>query len=138
MTRITLAALALTAGLIATPAFADEHKHADEGQKVTPKLVKELSDIPGKEAMVLTVELAPGYVSKAHRHDAHTFVYMLEGEVDMQVAGGPLTHLKPGDTFYENPADVHTVATNTSSSNSAKFLVVFVKNKGAPPVLPAK
>ncbi|HVY07780.1 MAG TPA: cupin domain-containing protein [Burkholderiales bacterium] len=135
MIRIALTAVAFAA-FVAGPAFADEHKH-DDGQKITPKLVQDLADIPGKEAMVLTVEVAPGYVSKAHRHEAHTFVYMLEGEVDMQVAGGPLAHLKPGDTFYENPKDVHTVATNTSKTSPAKFLVVFVKNKGAPPVLPA-
>jgi quercetin dioxygenase-like cupin family protein len=132
MNRFSLLVFALAASLVALPAFADD------GQKITPKLVKDLTDIPGKEAMMLTVELAPGYVSKAHRHDAHTFVYMLEGECDMQVGGGPLTHLKPGDTFYESPTDVHTVATNTSKTEAAKFLVVFVKKKGAPPVLPPK
>ena len=132
MNRLSFATLTLAASLVAVPAFADD------GQKITPKLVKELTDIPGKEAMMLTVELAPGYVSQAHRHDAHTFVYVLEGEVDMQVGGGPLTHLKPGDTFYESPTDVHTVATNTSKTAPTKFLVVFVKNKGAPPVLPPK
>ncbi len=68
MTRFLFTVLALAAALVAAPACADD------GQKVTPKLVKDLTDIPGKEAMILTVELAPGYVSKAHRHDAHTFV----------------------------------------------------------------
>lgn len=134
--RMTAVAV-LAASLMTFPALADEHKHGGE-VKVTPKFATELGDLPGKEGMVITVEFPPGHVSEAHRHDAHTFVYVLEGSIDMQVAGGELKHLKPGDVFYENPKDIHSVATNTSKTKPAKFLVVFVKNKGAPPVLPAK
>lgn len=134
--KFRMNAIALAAGLLAAPAFADEHKHAEV--KVTPKFATELADLPGKEGLMITVEFPPGHVSEAHRHEAHTFVYVLEGNIDMQVAGGELKHLKPGDAFYENPQDVHSVATNTSKTKPAKILVVFVKNKGAPPVLPAK
>lgn len=136
--KFRMTAFALAASLLAAPAFADEHKHAGGEIKVTPKFATELSDLPGKEGMVITVEFPPGHVSEAHRHEAHTFVYVLEGNIDMQVAGGELKHLKPGDVFYENPNDVHSIATNTSKTKPAKFLVMFVKNKGAPPVLPAK
>lgn len=132
--RITTLTLAVT--LLAAPVLADEHKHGEV--KVTPKFATEFADLPGKEGLMITVEFPPGHVSEAHRHDAHTFVYVLEGSIDMQVAGGELMHLKPGDVFYENPDDVHTVATNTSKTKPAKILVVFVKNKGTPPVLPAK
>ena len=130
-------ALALATAILAAPASGDEHNHGGE-VKVTPRFATELADLPGKEGLVITVDFPPGHVSDAHRHEAHTFVYVLQGNIDMQVAGGELKHLKPGDVFYENPNDVHTVATNTSKTKPAKILVVFVKNKGAPPVLPAK
>lgn len=87
---------------------------------------------------MVTVEFPPGHVSAPHRHEAHTFVYVLEGSIDMQVEGGELKHLKPGDVFYENPRDIHSVSTNASKTKPAKILVVFVKNKGVAPVLPAK
>jgi len=87
---------------------------------------------------MLTVEYAPGTASTAHRHEAHVFVYVLSGSVVMQVEGGKAVTLKAGDTFYETPADVHTVSRNASKTKPAKFLVFVVKDKGKPPVLPAK
>jgi quercetin dioxygenase-like cupin family protein len=126
------------ASLFSGLAFADEHKATSGDIKITPIFATELADLPGKEGMMLTVELPPGHASEAHRHEAHTFVYVLEGEIEMQVAGGELKNLKPGEAFYENPKDIHTVARNASKTKPAKFLVVFVKNTGAPPVLPAK
>lgn len=136
--KVRFTALALTSALLTAPAFADEPKQGGKEVKITPKFATELADLPGKEGLVITVEFPPGHVSDAHRHDAHTFVYVLKGNIDMQVAGGQLQHLKAGDVFYENPNDVHTVATNTSKTKPATILVMFVKNKGAPPVLPAK
>lgn len=134
--KLRMTTLALAATLLAAPTFADEH--AAGAVKITPKFATDLSDLPGKEGLVIIVEFPPGHVSDAHRHDAHTFVYVLEGNIDMQVAGGELKRLQPGDTFYESPSDVHTVATNPSQTKPAKILVTFVKNKGAPPVLPPK
>lgn len=135
-TRMT--ALALAATLFTLPALADEHKHGGNDVKVTPRFATDLADLPGKEGVMITVEFPPGHVSTPHRHEAHTFVYVLEGNIDMQVKGGELKHLKPGDVFYENPQDIHSVATNASKTKPAKILVVFVKNKGVAPVLPAK
>jgi len=106
--------------------------------KVTPLMTKELSDIAGKEGMLVTVEYAPGAASTEHRHNAHVFVYVLEGSVVMQVKGGSPVTLGPGQTFHESPSDVHTVSKNASATKPAKFLVFFVKDKGAPPTVPAK
>ncbi len=105
-------------------------------QKVTPLITKDLG-VAGKEGTMLTVEYAPGASSKAHRHNAHTFVYVLEGSIVMQVHGGKEMTLGPGDTFYESPDDIHTVSKNASSTKPAKFLVFFVKEKGAPASVPA-
>lgn len=106
--------------------------------KVTPLMTKELADIPGREALMVTVQYAPGQSSAVHRHNAHTFVYVLEGSVMMQVKGGAPVTLTPGQTFYEGPEDIHVVSRNASTTRPAKFLVLFVKMKGAPVSLPAQ
>jgi quercetin dioxygenase-like cupin family protein len=111
---------------------------AAQEAKVTPLMTKQLSDIAGKEGAMVTVEYAPGASSAEHRHNAHTFVYVLEGSVVMQVKGGKEVTLGPGQTFYESPDDVHTVSRNASTTKPAKFLVVFVKQAGAPATLPSK
>lgn len=104
--------------------------------KIYPLLTKDLAGLEGKEGVMLTVEYAPGAASTGHRHNAHTFVYVLEGSIVMQVKGGPEVTLGPGQTFYESPADIHTVSKNASATRPAKFLVVFVKEKGAPASVP--
>lgn len=105
---------------------------------VTPIMQKNLPDIPGKEVFMISVEYPPGSVDPIHRHNAHAFVYVLEGSIVMQVRGGKEVTLTPGQTFYEGPHDVHTVGRNASDTKPAKFLVVFLKNKGAPVLVPAK
>ena len=104
---------------------------------VTPLMTKELADLPGKESLMITVQYGPGQSSTVHRHNAHTFVYVLEGSVVMQVKGGEQVTLSPGQPFYEGPDDIHTVSRNASTTKPAKFLVLFVKNKGAPVTVPA-
>src|SRR5882724_10735612 len=111
---------------------------AAQGAKVTPLMAKDLTEIAGKEATMSTVEYAPGASSAAHRHNAHTFVYVLEGSVVMQVNGGKEVTLGPGQTFYESPEDVHTVSRNASATQPAKFLAFYVKEKGAPLTVYAK
>ena len=109
---------------------------AAQDAKVTPLMTQELTGMAGKEGTMLTVEYAPGASSAEHRHNAHTFVYVLEGSVVMQVKGGQEVTLGPGQTFYESPEDVHTVSKNASSTKPAKFLVFFLKQKGAPASVP--
>jgi quercetin dioxygenase-like cupin family protein len=106
--------------------------------KVTPLMSKDLTECPGKEVTMITVEYAPGESDVIHRHNAHVFVYVLEGKVVMQVKGGEPLTLGPGQTFYEGPEDIHLVGRNASGAESAKFLVFFVKDKGAPILIPAK
>jgi quercetin dioxygenase-like cupin family protein len=106
--------------------------------KVTPLIWKDLTANPGKEVLMITVEHAPGESVPAHRHNAQAFVYVLEGSVVMQLKGGKQVTLTPGQTFYEGPDDVHLVDRNASSTKPAKFLVLLIKNKGAPAVVPVK
>ena len=105
---------------------------------VTSLMSKELTDFPGKEGLMITVEYPPGWSDPVHRHNAHGFIYVLEGSVVMQVKGGKETTLTPGQTFYEGPDDIHVVGRNSSSTKPAKLLVLLVKDKGAPVFVPVK
>ena len=106
--------------------------------KVTQLLSKDLTNLPGKEGLMITVEYPPGSSDPIHRHNAHAFVYVLEGSIVMQVKGGKEVTLTPGQTFYEGPNDVHVVGRNASNTKPAKFVVFLVKNKGAPVLVPVK
>ena len=105
---------------------------------VTPLMSRDLSESPGKELSMITVEYAPGGSDPIHRHNAHGLIYVLEGSIVMQVKGGQQVTLTPGQTFYEGPDDVHVVGRNASSTDKAKFVVFFVKDKGAPILVPEK
>ncbi len=109
-----------------------------QNASVTSLLSKDLPEMPGKEAQMVTVDLPPGEVGAIHRHDAYVFVYVLQGSIMMRVKGGPPVTLGPGQTFYEDPHDIHTVGRNASATQPARFLAFFVENKGEPLVLPVK
>jgi quercetin dioxygenase-like cupin family protein len=106
--------------------------------KVAPLISKDLTECPGKEGVMITVEYPPGHSDEIHRHNAYVFVYVLEGSVVMQVRGGKEVTLTPGETFYEGPDDIHLVGRNASKTKPAKFAAFFVKDKGAPITVPAK
>ena len=106
--------------------------------KVTELFSKDMANVPGKEGVMMIVDYPPGSVDPMHRHNAHAFVYVLEGSIVMQVRGGKEVTLTPGQTFYEGPDDVHVVGRNASKIKPAKFVLVMVKDKGAPVLVPAK
>jgi len=106
--------------------------------KVTPLMSKDLPESPGKEGLMITVESPPGGSNASHRHNAHAFVYVLEGSVVMQLKGGQEVTLTPGESFYDGPGDVHVVDRNASATQPAKFLVLLIKDKGAPALVPAQ
>lgn len=106
--------------------------------KVTRLMSKDLTKLPGKEGVMITVDYPPGSSDPIHRHNAYAFVYVLEGSIVMQVRGGKKMVLGPGQTFYEGPNDVHVIGRNASQTKPAKFVVFLVKEKGAPILIPAK
>lgn len=135
MNRLTSLGLLV---VLVIAAFGARVAYAVPGPELTTLLSKELSEIPGKEMLVITVDYPPGGADPIHRHDAHAFVYVLEGSIVMGLRGEKEVTLSAGQTFYEAPRDVHTVSRNASSTKPAKFLVVFVKNKGADTVIPTR
>jgi quercetin dioxygenase-like cupin family protein len=135
MFRLKNTAIAI---LVVAGAFVGVACAASPGAVVTPLFTKPLNDYPGKEALMITVTYPPGSVDPVHRHHAHAFVYVLEGSIAMQVKGGKEVTLTPGQTFYEGPNDVHTVGCNASQTEPAKFIVLLLKDKGAPVLVPEK
>src|SRR5882762_319390 len=118
------------------PAFLIAGALIAQDAQVTPLMSKDLADFPGKEGLMISVVYPPGSSDPIHRHNAHAFVYVLEGSVVMQLKGGKEVTLTPGQTFYEGPNDIHTVGRNASNTKPAKFIVFLVKDKGAPVLVP--
>ena len=125
MTKVLIALF-----LIASTAWAQE-------AKVTPLMTHDLAKMDRQEGTLVMVEYAPGGSDAEHLHNAYAFVYVLEGALVMQVKGGTEVTVGPGQTFFESPQDVHTVSRNASTTRPARFLVFFVKEKGAPVTVPA-
>jgi quercetin dioxygenase-like cupin family protein len=123
--------LLVAAFLVAGALFAQD-------AQVTPLMSKDLPECSGKEALMITVVYPPGASDPIHRHNAHAFVYVLEGTIVMQLKGGKEVTLTPGQSFYEGPDDIHVVGRNASATKPAKFLVLLVKNKDAPVLVPAR
>ena len=109
-----------------------------EDAKVTSLMSKPVPDNPGKELLMISVEYPPGASDPVHRHNAQALLYVLEGSVIMGVNGEKPITITAGQTFYEGPNDVHTVGRNASKTMPAKFLVFFLKDKGAPVLIPVK
>ncbi len=133
MTNKKLALIPLLMFLAAGASFAEP-----EQPPVTSLMSKDLTNMPGKEVLMITVEYPPGWSDPIHRHNAQAFVYVLDGSVVMQVKGGKQVTLTPGQTFYEGTDDIHLIGRNASTTKPAKFLVFLVKNKGAPVLVPVK
>jgi quercetin dioxygenase-like cupin family protein len=131
MTMMTTLVALVLVGLMTGTAMAQE-------AKVTSLMSKDLTENPRKEMLMITVEYAPGGSDPIHRHNAQAMIYVLEGSIVMQVKGGKQVTLTPGQTFYEGPDDVHVVGRNASKTKPAKFVVIFVKEKGAPVLVPAE
>lgn len=104
--------------------------------KVSELMTKALKDYPGKEGKMIVVTYPPGSVDPVHRHDAHAFVYVLEGSIVMGLNGEKAVTLGPGQTFYEGPDDVHTVGRNASKTRPAKFVVFLLKDQNKPVLTP--
>jgi quercetin dioxygenase-like cupin family protein len=104
---------------------------APQEATVRSLISKDLAGDPAKELLMLSVEYPPGSADPVHTHHAQALVYVTEGTIVMQVRGGPLVTVGPGQTFYEGPDDVHVVGRNASQTETARFLVFLVKDKGA-------
>jgi quercetin dioxygenase-like cupin family protein len=132
MSKTARALLLASISFIAVPASASPEA------VVTPLVTKDLPEFKGKEGVMILVEYPPGASDPIHRHNAHAFVYVLEGSIVMQLRNAAQVTLSSGQTYYEGPNDVHIVGRNASNTQPARFVVFLVKNKGAPILEPVK
>ena len=137
---VWMLALLITSTLIATSTLMAQKAVTPPvaQETITTLITKDLAGFPGEQVLMYTVDFPPGFSSPIHRHNAQVSVYVLEGSVVMQVRGGKELTLRPGQSFYEDPNNIHIVSRNASSTKSAKFLVFLINKKGAPLVIPAK
>ncbi len=77
---------------------------------------------------MILVEYPPGASDPIHRHDAHAFVYVLEGSVVMQVKGGAPVTLHPGETFYEATVHLPYDICILLLSNAESIYILFIVN----------
>ena len=134
-TRFTLAVAALAAAAGLGAVFAQQMP----ASKVTPVMKQTLADIPGREVLMITLDIPPGGGSAPHRHPGHhIFGYVLEGSYRIKVGDGAEQVLNKGDTFYEPPGALHAVSRNASDSAPAKVLAVIVAESGKPTTVPEK
>jgi len=136
---LRLALVLLVAAIAAAAVTAHDATDGAGDATIVPLLEQELAGVPGQVGTMITVSYPPGGSTAAHRHPgANTFVYVLEGEIEMAVAGGEVVKLGPGQTYYESPDDLHTVSRNASDSVPARFLVMFVHERGQPTLVPVE
>jgi quercetin dioxygenase-like cupin family protein len=107
--------------------------------KVTPMMKQALADLPGREVIVITLDIPPGAGSPPHRHPGHhVFGYVLEGSYKIKLDQGQETVLTKGQTFYEAPGQLHAVSANGSQTEPAKVLAFMVAESGKPITVPEK
>ncbi len=118
----------LIVGIAGFPAFA-----ADE---YIPKVQKQvlhqapLPGIDGKEMTVVHFEIPAEYVGSKHMHPGPVFVYVLEGELTVEL-GSETKTFKAGDLYAED-IDQAMVGKNLSASNDLEILVFQVGDIGKP------
>ncbi|HTM48662.1 MAG TPA: cupin domain-containing protein [Bryobacteraceae bacterium] len=91
--------------------------------------------VPGREAVVASVELAPGIKAGRHTHPGDEISYVLEGEAEILIEGQPARKVKAGDGFII-PSGARHDAHNTGS-RPLKLVGVYVVEKGKPLATPA-
>ena len=132
-----ISVLALSVAMMAAvPAMAQQ---AAPATTVTPLLKQVLADVPGREVMVITLDIPPGGGSAPHRHPGHhMFGYVLEGSYKLKLDQGDEKILTKGQAFYEAPGQLHAVSANASATEPAKVLAVIVAESGKPVTVPEK
>ena len=132
-----LSALTLSVTMsAAAPVMAQQ---AAPATTVTPLLKQLLADVPGREVMMIMLDIPPGGGSAPHRHPGHhVFGYVLEGSYKIKLDQGEEKILTKGQTFYEAPGQLHAVSANSSATEPAKVLAVIVAESGKPVTVPEK
>lgn len=125
---LTASAAALAAGC-GGPAAAEP---APPAETLTPLFSQVLPNAPGQSLTSAVVTFPPGARAKPHRHgDAFVYAYVLDGSITSQLDGLPAHTYRRGENWSEPPGAHHVLTENTSATQEASLLVVFVAPSGA-------
>jgi quercetin dioxygenase-like cupin family protein len=125
-TTLSLAVIAASAAIVAPHA-------AQNSETAAPLLQQPIANIPGKSFTSAIVTFPPGVKAAPHRHgDAFVYAYVLAGEVRSQLDDAPAVIYRAGESWYEPPGAHHRLTENTSATEPAKLLVVFIGKTGEP------
>ena len=125
LTMVVAGGVAALAGVWATGSL----KAQQPGFKRV-ELQKHDLGVPGREVVQARAEFEPGAAIGKHTHPGEEFGYLLEGAIELEVAGKPNARLKAGDTFFVPPETIH--AAKNVGSGPAKVLATYVVEKGKP------
>ena len=107
--------------------------------KVSTLLKQAITEFPGHEIVMVTLDIPPGGGSAPHRHPGHhIFGYVLEGSYRIKLDDGTERTLSKGETFHEAPNQLHAVSANASQTEPAKVLAVILAESGRPITVPEK
>jgi quercetin dioxygenase-like cupin family protein len=137
-TRIAIGLLttAVTALVVGCAPAAELQAQADPAsaspsETLAPLFQQALPNVSGKTFTSAIVTFPPGARAVPHRHgDAFVYAYVLDGAVSSQLEGEPAHVYHPGENWSEPPGAHHLATENTSSTEPAKLLVVFIANTG--------
>ena len=136
---VLVLAAAVPAAKIAVPLILPHWLQAERiGERGRPAGIssetvsqERLAHVPGKTITVEIVELAPGAVVPEHHHAGSVSVYVLSGYLRSQLDAGPIIDYGRGETFFEAPGTVHTLAANPSATEPVRFMAIHIADDGA-------
>jgi len=129
-----LAAVAVIAA--AAAAFGIQSLNAQQPAFKRVELQKQDLSTPGREVVQARVEFDAGAVIAPHTHFGEEVTYVLEGTLQLEVAGQPTRTLKAGDAFFIPAGVVHS-GKNIGSTPGA-VLATYIVEKGKPLATPVK
>ncbi len=97
-----------------------------------------LQDVPGKHLVVVHLDFGPArqHVHVDHRHPGSVYVYVTRGAMRLGIEGEPVREVHVGESFFEPPGALHTVAESASATESAEAIAVMIVPDGAPLLTP--
>jgi quercetin dioxygenase-like cupin family protein len=112
--------------------------HAQQKPTIQSLLRSDLQGLPGQETILEVLTIPPGGATPRHIHpDGHEIVYVLEGTTTAEIDGRQTRNYGVGEVVHV-PPNVPHVGRNASTTEPLKVLVIRIKDKSKPVMVPAK
>jgi quercetin dioxygenase-like cupin family protein len=130
MTNLKKMQIAAMAALVAAAVLAPLGAQAQQNGVTRTDLQRHDISAPGREAIQVRVDLAPGVAFGKHTHPGEEVIYVLEGTLEYQIDDNPPVTLKAGDVLFIPAGTVHS-ARNPGSVTGSE-LATYIVEKGKP------